>query len=93
MERACEIESSDQARHNVGVALVHLALNLRETGQSQEACDALQLAIDSGLFDLQPEMPRELTLLFQRLDQTNEGLPPAFIPAKPLQELDVKAAA
>ena len=93
MERACEIESSDQTRHNVGVALVHLALNLRETGQSQEARDALQWAIDSGLFDLQPEIPRESTLLFQRLDQTIEELQSAFIPATPLQELDLKAAA
>lgn len=98
MERACEIESSDQTRHNVGVALVHLALNLRETGQSREAFDALQWAIDSGLFDTQPEAPRELTLLLQSLDQTIEGLQPSFIPATPLQELelqelDLKAAA
>jgi len=92
MERACEIESSDQARHNVGVALVHLALNLRKTGQSQEACDALQWAIDSGLFDLQPETPRELTSLFQRLDEI-ESLQPDFIPATQLQELDLKKAA
>lgn len=93
MERACEIESSDQTRHNVGVALVHLALNLRETGQYQEASDALQWAIDSGLFDLQPETPRELSLLFERLDQTIDGLKPAFIAATALQELDLKAAA
>lgn len=93
MQRACEVECSDQARHNVGVALVHWALNLRETGQYQEACVVLQWAIDSGLFDLQSETPTDLTSLFQRLDQTIESLRPDFIPATELQELDLKAAA
>lgn len=93
MERACEIESSDQARHNVGMAFVHLALDLRKTGHSEEACDALQCAIDSGLFDLQPGTTADLTSLLQRLDQTIESLRPDFIPATPLQELDLRAAA
>lgn len=93
MQRACEIESSDQARHNVGVALVHWALNLREGGQYQEACAVLQWAIDSGLFDLQPDTPTEMTSLFHRLDQTIKSPRLSFIPATQLQELDLKAAA
>lgn len=95
MLRACEIESNDQARHNVGVALIHLSLKCSQKGQFDEARDAFQRAIDSGLFDSRPEILRDPGSIFQRLDETIQGLEPnpEFIPATALEQPDLRVAA
>ena len=95
MLRACEIDSSEQTRHNIGVALVHLSLKYSQDGQLDEARDALQRAIDSGLFNSRPEIQRDWRAVFQKLDETIQSLEPdmEFIPATPLQELKFNVAA
>lgn len=93
MLRACEIEPGDRARHNVGVALVNVAMKASEDGDSEEAGDALQWAIDSGLFDSRPDLLRELTSHLLKPEHSIQGLAAEFIPATPLQELDFNAAA
>ena len=95
MLRACEIESSESARHNVGVALLHISLRFSKNGQFADARDAFQRAIDSGLFDSRPEIALDWKSVFETLDENFRGLKTEaeFVAAGPMEEQEFSLAA
>jgi tetratricopeptide (TPR) repeat protein len=93
MLKACEIDSSEQQRHNVGVALVNLSSKHLQEGELELAREALQKAVDS--FNSNPEIQKHFRsslsgpgLSIPRFDPSLE-----FIPASQLQERELSVAA
>ena len=95
MLRACEIESSEPARHNVGVALLHMSLRFSQNGQFADARDSFHRAIDSGLFNSRPEIAQDWKSVFETLDESFLGLKAEaeFVAAAPLEEQTFSLAA
>ncbi len=91
MRRACEVDLSKQTRHNLGVALIYLAVHYKKNGDSENAAAAFEYALDTGLFTSSLENERDWSSI--NLEQIDEAIitrnvKPEFFPAPPMQQRD-----
>jgi tetratricopeptide (TPR) repeat protein len=92
MRLACEAELSKQTRHNLGVALIYLALHHKKNGDSENAAVAFEYAVDTGLLGTSV-LGNERDWSAISLEQIDEAIKtwnikPEFFPALPMQQQD-----